>query len=431
MTCRRFVLVLLCGFSSFISAFNRVYPAVLFDELAWELDVPVNRIGFCGGAFFLGCAASQPIAQALALKFDIGILLGASTLLAALGSVFFGLSRNLAVACLSRVVVGLGMGPVALFLGELMRSWFPRRTFVTMSGIVSLMGSAGAMLAQGPLASFLFRIDWRFALYSLAAISATGALVVLVFVRARAEPRENTSLDGSNGCVLGGSLLIEEVKSSPVSTSFVGTRQFWGLMGYFAFVPSVFLNVTCLWVGPYLADYFVYTGVETGYIQVTGTLGALFGVIIMAMLMEKIGRKTTMLVGVLLTVLVVGGMALIKRVVDNVAVIVCLFLFGFCAMGPMPGAVGLLRDMDTSVLLVGYGDMFTYGVTGLLQILTACVMMGMCKSCDDFGEKELGASLWIPSLVSLLLGAASIMFVRETSGDQDYAYEKGMQLSRD
>ena len=421
MNGKQLVVVVLCACAYFFCILNRTCLAVMFDELASTFNCPVHEIGFCGGSFFLACAVSQPLAQAITLKFDVGILLGLSMLVATIGSLGFAFSRSLAVACVTRALTGLGVGPVSLLLGELMRGWFPRRTFVAVSGIMMYAGSLGAMVAQGPLSSFLYKFDWQIAFYVVSGCS--GVLGILLLLLARGYTVK-INLEGSNFGVLGDSLLVEEVKTSPFSTSFVGTRQFWTLMGYFACVPSVFLNFACFWIGPYLADYFAYTGIEAGYLQVVGTLGAMMGMILMGMLIEKVGRKAVMVIGVVLTLIVMIGMFFVSRPVNNVAIVFCVFFFAFGALGPVPGAVSLLRDMDSSVLLAGYADMFTYLLTGLLQMLGAGVMKGMCKNCDDFAKKELLAAFWIPSLLLVLLGVVFSVSVRATSVDDDDGFDR-------
>ena len=416
MNGKQVVVLVLCACAYFFCILNRTCLAVMFDELAATFRCPVHEIGFCGGSFFLACAASQPLAQAITLKFDVGILLGLSMLLATIGSLGFAFSRSLAAACVTRAITGLGVGPVSLLLGELMRGWFPRRTFVAVSGLMMYAGSLGAIIAQGPLSSFLYKFDWQIAFYVISGCSGVIGVLLLLLARGRIV---KINLEGSNFGVLGDSLLVEEVKTSPFSTSFIATRQFWMLMGYFACVPSVFLNFACFWVGPYLTDYFVYTGIESGYLQVVGTLGAMMGMILMGILIERIGRKPVMVIGTVLTVIALIGMLLVVRRLNNVAVVFSGFFFAFGALGPVPGAVSLLRDMDSSVLLAGYADMFTYFLTGVLQMLGAGVMKGMCKSCDDFAKKELGAAFWGPSLLLVFSGVVFSACVRATSVDDD------------
>ena len=269
MNGKQVVVLVLCACAYFFCILNRTCLAVMFDELAATFRCPVHEIGFCGGSFFLACAASQPLAQAITLKFDVGILLGLSMLLATIGSLGFAFSRSLAAACVTRAITGLGVGPVSLLLGELMRGWFPRRTFVAVSGLMMYAGSLGAIIAQGPLSSFLYKFDWQIAFYVISGF--TGAIGALLLLLARGRIVK-INLEGSNFGVLGDSLLVEEVKTSPFSTSFIATRQFWMLMGYFACVPSdrvdwnalggsaseqcccsflrVFLRVRCIGPGP-------------------------------------------------------------------------------------------------------------------------------------------------------------------------------------
>jgi sugar phosphate permease len=89
--------------------------------------------------------------------------------IAAVGSLLFGLSDTLALASVGRLLVGLGVSVTFISMLKLNAVWFHDRHFATMTGATILLGNTGSLLAAAPLAWALTYISWRTAFVAIGA----------------------------------------------------------------------------------------------------------------------------------------------------------------------------------------------------------------------------------------------------------------------
>lgn len=110
------------------------------------------------------------------------------TFLAAIGSILFGLSPNMAIAFLGRFIVGIGVSVTFVCILKLIADWFPKERFATMSGLTSFVGNMGSLLALTPLVLMTKAIGWREVFIVIGGISILMAILCYSIVREKKEP---------------------------------------------------------------------------------------------------------------------------------------------------------------------------------------------------------------------------------------------------
>ncbi|MBQ9031997.1 MAG: MFS transporter [Parasporobacterium sp.] len=102
---------------------------------------------------------------------------------AAAGSLIFGTSQSFAVACIGRVLIGIGVSAPVVSMQKFITNWFPERRTASAFSTASLIGYSGALLAQYPLAWLIEVVSWRAIFLVCVGISAATAILCWIFVK--------------------------------------------------------------------------------------------------------------------------------------------------------------------------------------------------------------------------------------------------------
>lgn len=117
--------------------FHRVSSAVVAPELAQTFGISGATLGILASAYFYPYACMQlPVgllADSLGSRKTVTVFLS----IASLGAVLFGLSPNVTVAILARVMVGLGVAALFVSTLKVLAEWFRAREFAGATGIYS------------------------------------------------------------------------------------------------------------------------------------------------------------------------------------------------------------------------------------------------------------------------------------------------------
>src|SRR5690606_3217395 len=85
----------------------------------------------------------------------------AGAVVAAVGSILFGLAPGWELAAVGRLLVGMGVAVTFVALLKVCANWFPPQRFATFNGITLLAGNLGAAAAGAPLAWLVTVASWR------------------------------------------------------------------------------------------------------------------------------------------------------------------------------------------------------------------------------------------------------------------------------
>ena len=93
----------------FLSYFYRSANAVLAKDLSQDLGLGPAELGLMTSLFYLAFAAAQLPLGSLLDRFGPRVVTPALLLLAALGSLVFGLAQGFATLALGRALIGVGL----------------------------------------------------------------------------------------------------------------------------------------------------------------------------------------------------------------------------------------------------------------------------------------------------------------------------------
>lgn len=263
-----------------LSFFHRFAPAGIAQDLAAAFQTSAASLGVLAATYFYVYTLMQVPTGILVDTLGPRRILLFGGLIAAAGSVLFGLAADLNTALVGRTLIGLGVSVVFIAMLKLIALWYDEKRFATMVGISMLLGNLGSVLAGSPLATLAQSGSWRGVFFGAAALSVLLALAAWLLIR---DPGSTPATRISRTAVLRGLLgVIRNPQTWPaVIVNF-------GLAGsFFAFGG--------LWATPYLTQVH---GMER--VQAANHLSLFFaafavGCLLIGTLSDRIGRRKPVL----------------------------------------------------------------------------------------------------------------------------------------
>jgi nitrate/nitrite transporter NarK len=383
------VSVFLCFAAAyFLSFFYRSANAVIAPDLSTELSLNAEQLGLMTSLFFAAFAVVQ---------IPLGILLDrngprwvtpALMLCGAVGSLVFASAPSFPVLALGRALIGVGMAGILMGALKAFGQWYPAQRYSTISGLMTGLGSSGAILAATPLAWLNEWMGWR-------GVFAWGALVVVLVAAAIVLFTRNTPPGQS-------------WPKPPPSNVWAGLRavftdsRFWRVAPLIAFTNGTILSFQGLWAGPYLYDIFQIEKVAAGNTLFLLSLGVTLGFLISGWLADRFGLAQVVVAGTTVFVLVQAALAFTPPLE---IVRPLMFLFG------LSGGFSVLLLVQPRFLfppeLTGRAataaNVFGIGGTFTLQALMGVIIGQWARSAAGrYPPEAHAAALWFTAAGTLL-----------------------------
>ncbi|MGI6784290.1 MAG: MFS transporter [Aminivibrio sp.] len=172
-------------FAFMISFFHRFSAAVVKDYVTEEFAMSAASFGAMASMYFYAYMIMQIPVGLLADSLGARIIVSAGMFIAGAGSVIFGFAPSPAFLYVGRFLVGLGVSTVFVSIMKVQTQWFSDSEFATISGATTLVGNAGGVLSQGPLAFLISVISWRAGFFAIGALTILISALCWAFIRNR------------------------------------------------------------------------------------------------------------------------------------------------------------------------------------------------------------------------------------------------------
>ncbi|MBU1195448.1 MAG: MFS transporter [Proteobacteria bacterium] len=280
------------GISYILVFFHRLSPAVMAVDIMKDLNTGGAVMGILSSAYFYPYAIMQIPAGLLSDSWGPRRSVSFFLLIAAIGSMAFGLSQNVGMAIAARGVVGLGVAMVFVPTMKILTNWFESRQFVHLTGILISLGGVGAYTAATPLAFLSEALNWRASMIIIGFI--TIAVAFFVWQVVRDTPAEK------------GYLPVKNISSTPDMIRLpigllqgllmvIKSPRFWPMAVCFFLSAAVSLTFMGLWGGPFLMQVYGMTKSQTGAILSMMAIGLIVGAPVMSWLSEHVYKSRKML----------------------------------------------------------------------------------------------------------------------------------------
>lgn len=227
--------------------FHRMGTGVVKNELQEAFNIGTAQFANIGSMYFYAYFIMQIPSGILADKLGPKKTVFMFSILAAIGSVMFGLAPNIYVAYFGRFLVGIGVSVIFVCLIKIQSRWFYSRNFGLMIGFAGLAANLGAVIAQTPLLIATRTIGWRNTFIYMGVAMIFFAILTKLFVK---DDPTDMGLPG-----------MDVLENRPAVNANIKVGES---------LKSVLLNKRTWTIS------LTYIGLYTGYVVLMGTYGVSF-----------------------------------------------------------------------------------------------------------------------------------------------------------
>ena len=410
---KKSLFIILCSISAFIISFERTNPTILYDEMANYVDQDDSKMGIYGSMYYFASFASFLLIAFFGPKIRLSYLLSILLAIGALGSLILGFVKNFAGLCISRFIIGFGLGPTVMVVILILRLEHDEETAFLSQNILFLLDMFGALFTVGPYSSIIVSHGWVVTLEIF-----SGFLILLSIIFFFLAPNVSITYSKSTN-----SNLTDFDMSNRSSSGLGFFKNYIFSLLWYVFTLSGTLNLTTMWCGPYLTNFYLFTGVEAGYVMMTffigGMIGSLFyGFIFGRMKGSLFGRKIVHIssnVGLFIAGFI---FMLLKSSTNFVGILILLFILGFFGIGPSSIMFSIISNSFSTQfhLLYGISNSMLYLMTGIFQLISSFTINHISKNKIDIEPKAFRFNFWIPLLVENIIAFACALFINITDG---------------
>lgn len=244
----------------FVSYFFRTVNAVVYPDLAHDLELAADSLGLLTGAYFFAFAAAQlPVGVALdrfgPRKVQVPMLM-----IATLGAALFATAHSLTALIVARGLIGFGVAGSLMAAIKASSLWLHQDRLPLSAAVLLSVGGMGAMASTAPMHAILQHFDWRSAFLVLGAATLTVSILIFVVVPEHPKRQETRFLD-----------MVAAVRQLYSSWSF------WRLSLYSIWAHATYMAVQGLWMGPWLRDVAHLNRAAVANVLLAGTVAMVAG----------------------------------------------------------------------------------------------------------------------------------------------------------
>jgi len=249
-------------------------------ELMRDFGVSGAVLGNLTAFYFYAYAGLQIPIGVMVDRFGPRGMLTAAAVLCTAGSWLFATADSLALAYAGRALIGAGAGVAWIGTLQIAAFGFPGRRFALLSGLTLLMGMAGGVGGQTPLAFAIGAAGWRPTLMGATVVAAMLALLIWGFVRIDAAPAGRTAPGGGpEGGVMRGLV------------SVLATSQSWACAVFGAGLAVPVLAFAGLWGVPYMMETYGLTRPAAAFTTTLMLVGWAIGAPAAGWISDHLGRR--------------------------------------------------------------------------------------------------------------------------------------------
>jgi sugar phosphate permease len=183
---RLIIPVIICAIAASFYIYDfilRVMPEALTLDLMHDFKIGAGGLGILSSMFFWGYDPMQIPCGLLFDRYSARKILSITILLSALATIGFSLTHSIVMASLYRFI--MGATTAFSFVGALVvgATWFRGKQFAFYTGLVQLLGCAGAVIGIAPVSALAGHYGWRHTSLLIACLGLIFTLLIALFVK--------------------------------------------------------------------------------------------------------------------------------------------------------------------------------------------------------------------------------------------------------
>ena len=415
----RRLIFLILAFAYLLVYFHRLSLSVVADNIIREFNTSASTLGLLGSIYFYCYAFMQLPAGLFSDSIGPRKTVTFFLLIAAAGSILFGLSPNIESAFIGRVLVGIGVSMVFIPTMKILSQWFRPHEFAFMAGLLNAVGGIGVFAATGLLAVMTIQFGWRLS-FELIGI-CTLIITVLCWLIVRDHPRDKgwpsiETIDNQSA--------ITPADIPPIGL-LEGARQvlfekhFWPVAAWFFLDCGIFFGFGALWGGPFLMHVYGLSHTETGAVLSMIALGMIIGSPLIGLISDRLmkSRKAPFIICSLLLTIDLLLLYFFMSGVTKFLLYLIFFIFSVSSSAIVVIGFTTVKELFP-VQIAGT----SVGTVNLFPFLGGAVYMPLLgKVLDAYPKAENGAystagyeTLLLVLVLSALAAFVCTLFMKET-----------------
>jgi sugar phosphate permease len=392
--------------------FHRMAAGVVKDDLVQTFGISSATFANIGAAYFYAYMVMQIPAGILADTLGARKTVTYGTLLAGIGSVIFGLAPGVEYAFLGRTLVGLGVSVTFICILKILSEWFPPQRFGSMTGLTSLVGNLGSVMAQTPLALMVAAFTWRYTFISIGLVTLIVAIFCYVIIRDHPSELNTDKMQQSTE---------QKVKPETPSpwASVIQALKNWKTWPAVIIITGFMGSYICFsgtWGISYLTDIYGISKEGAANYTLVSTIGFMLGSFLIGVFSDRIhSRKKPMLIFGLLYLATWGILVFYNGGKPPLNILYpLLFTMGFCA-GTYFLTFAAVKEVNhpqtagTSTAVVNTG--------GFLGAAVLPALMGayLDQAASTIPLVTVYQNSFMYPFIAVLISTVFILFVKETT----------------
>lgn len=341
----------------------QISPGIMTTDLMRDLSIDAVGIGIISGTYYLTYTFMQVPAGLLYDRFGPRVLLTFASLICAAGAFAFGLTSGVFGASAGRFLMGVGSAFAFIGCLVLIARWFPPAYFALLAGCVQLMGSAGTLIGEMPLAASVETFGWRHTIIVTAIVGILVAVFIWIVVRDNPNPEKHEEHHLQKG----------EMKRL---ASICKNKQTW-LIGIYAFTSwAPILVFAGLWAVPYLMELYHINATEASAAVSMVWISVAIGSPLVGWWSDRVGKRCFPLAICSIAGLIASIIILYVPDVPFSWMFPVLFVFGFAASAQTL-SFALIKDNNhpsTVGTAIGFNNMMVVSGGLLFQPLVGYLL---------------------------------------------------------
>lgn len=395
--------------------FQRMALAAVATDLMNDLQTREAMMGVLSAAYFYPHALMQMPAGVLADKWGAKRTIGTFFVIAAFGSVLFGMADSMLAASLGRFLVGAGMAMLFVPAMKLFSLWFQGKDFALVTGLFISSGGLGALLATTPLAVVTEWLGWR------ASFVYAGILTLIIATLAVALIVEKPSAPTATEAPAPNAL---QAGTAWHSLRFLLQQPaIWPLAAWFFFGNGLFFTFAGLWGGPYLEEVHQLRKAEAGSVLAMIAVGIMLGGVLLSTLSNRLfgaRRKPLMTFAALLILALFATLQVFATSLSLPALYAVYLLLGIFGNGIVAIGFTLTKEsfpLQLSGTALGLVNVFAWLGVAVLQAATGLLLEG--DSSESLQQRYTQLFIALLALSGITLVASALLRESATCKPED------------
>lgn len=269
--------------------FHRIAVGVVAGNLMSDFNVTGTVLGGLGAMYFYTYSFMQIPSGVFADVFGARKTVTAGTLVAGIGSIIFGTASTIYVAYIGRLIVGFGVSVVFISILKVQSQWFKESEFGTISGLTTLIGNGGGLLAGTPLAIAVAYFNWRVVFISIGIVSIVISVLNYIIVRNKPEdiglPRIAPAVDSDGNNVADRHRILDSIKT------VAANKHTWLAFLIMAGLSGSILSFNGMWGIPYLMDVYGFEKTRASSYITASMAGLMIGSFLSGAISDRMGSR--------------------------------------------------------------------------------------------------------------------------------------------